>query len=150
MNPPLLPKVLLVDDHEGLLQAWRRLLAPSCLIVGAVMTGVEALAAAESSQPDVIVLDNFLPDWTGVDLCPKILAIAPHARVVLVSGHDDESTSSAALSAGASEFVAKSRSGSELESAIERAFIEGVARSTRPSDETPAVDLIAPVERAPG
>jgi two-component system, NarL family, nitrate/nitrite response regulator NarL len=122
MIAPVLPRVLLVDDHEGLLQAWRRLLAPSCVIVGAVMTGVEALARADESRPDVVVLDNFLPDGIGIALCPKFRAIAPHVRVVLVSGDDDENTASAALRAGASEFVAKSCSGAELERAIARAF----------------------------
>ena len=73
MNAYLLPTVLLVDDHEGLLQAWRRLLAPSCVIVGAVVTGMAALAAVKESRPDVVVLDNFLPDSIGVDLCSKIL-----------------------------------------------------------------------------
>jgi len=122
MSAHVLPRVLLVDDHEGLLQAWRRLLAPSCVIVGAVMTGAEALAGANESHPDVVVLDNFLPDGIGVALCPKILAIAPHVRIVLVSGDDDENTASAALRAGASEFVAKRSSGAELERAIGRAF----------------------------
>ncbi len=83
MSAHVLPKVLLVDDHEGLLQAWHGI---------------------------------------GLALCPKSLAIAPHVRFVLVSGDDDENTASAALRAGASEFVAKRSSGAELEKAIGRAF----------------------------
>jgi DNA-binding NarL/FixJ family response regulator len=122
MSAHVLPKVLLVDDHEGLLHAWRRLLAPSCTIVGAVMTGAEALAAADESRPDVVVLDNYLPDGIGVALCPKLLAIAPQVKVVLVSGDDDEDVASAALRMGASAFVAKRSSGAELERAIGRAF----------------------------
>jgi two-component system NarL family response regulator len=117
------PRVLLVDDHEGLLQAWRRLLAPSCVVVGAVMTGQEALAAVSDAMPDVVVLDCFLPDCNGIHLCSKIRAVSPRARVVFVSADHDEDVAAAARLAGASSFVSKSGTGLDLETAIQRAFI---------------------------
>jgi DNA-binding NarL/FixJ family response regulator len=117
------PRVLLVDDHEGLLHAWRRLLSPSHVIVGAVTTGREALAAAAELNPDVVVLDYFVGDSNGIDLCSKIRVVAPNARVILVSAKEDEELAAAARQAGAFAFVLKSGTGVDLETAIQRAYI---------------------------
>lgn len=117
------PRVLLVDDHEGLLHAWRRLLSPSHVVVGAVTTGREALSAAAELSPDVVLLDYFVGDANGIELCSKIRAVAPNARVILVSANDDEGLAAAARRAGAFAFVPKSGTGVDLENAIQRAFV---------------------------
>jgi DNA-binding NarL/FixJ family response regulator len=51
------PRILLADDHTMLLDAFRRLLSPSCDVVGAVSDGRALLDAAPKLEPDVIVLD---------------------------------------------------------------------------------------------
>jgi DNA-binding NarL/FixJ family response regulator len=139
MSAHAAPRVLLVDDHEGLLHAWRRLLSPSHVVVGAVTTGREALSAAAELNPDVVILDYFVADSNGIDLCSKIRAVAPNARVILVSANDDEELVAAARRAGAFAFVSKSATALDLETAIQRAFI-GEGRSAREIVAPPPID----------
>jgi two-component system nitrate/nitrite response regulator NarL len=116
------PRVLLVDDYERLLDAWRRLLEPSCEIVGGVISGHEALQLAQALKPDVIVVDVSMPGLSGFDVCREIRQIAPETRVVLVSADDNEALRHAAARLGAAAFVVKSEAADELEHAILRAL----------------------------
>jgi len=115
------PRVLLVDDYERMLEAWRRLLEPACEIVGGVTNGEEALPLARSLKPDVIVVDLSMPGLSGFDVCREIRQIAPGTRVVLVSADDNEALRNAAEHFGAAAFVTKSEAADELEDAIRRA-----------------------------
>jgi DNA-binding NarL/FixJ family response regulator len=115
---------LLVDDHEPLLRAWRRLFSFSCEIVGAVRTGGAALAAVTASEPDVVVLDHLLPDANALDLCPRIMALAPNTRVVIVTASRDANLPSAANQAGAFAVVDKLGPDVDLELVIQRAYAE--------------------------
>ena len=121
MSKPERPRVLLVDDYERLLEAWRRLLEPSCEIVGAVTSGHEALALAQVLKPDVIVVDLSMPGLSGLDVCREVRQINPDSRVVLVSADDNEALRHAAEHFGAAAFVTKSEAADELELAIRRA-----------------------------
>jgi DNA-binding NarL/FixJ family response regulator len=122
MGKPARPRVLLVDDYERLLEAWRRLLEPSCEIVGSVTSGDEALPLAQALKPDVIVVDLSMPGLNGFDVCRETRRIAPETRVVLVSADDNEALRHAAERVGAAAFVTKSEAADELEHAIQRAL----------------------------
>jgi two-component system NarL family response regulator len=119
---PTRPRVLLVDDYDGILKAWRRLLEPSCDIVGGVSNGQNLLRLTEALKPDVIVLDLFMPGANGLELCRSIKQAVPATHIVLVSGTDDEDIRSAALGLGAAAFVWKYAPVQELEAAIRRAY----------------------------
>ena len=116
------PRVLLVDDYERLLEAWRRLLEPSCEILGGVTSGDEALPLARALKPDVIVVDLSMPGLNGFDVCRKIREITREIQVVLVSADDNEALRQVGERVGAAAFVTKSEAADELEPAIQRAF----------------------------
>ena len=116
------PRVLLADDYQGLLDAWRRLLESSCDIVGSVLNGRDVLEAATRLRPDVIVLDVDMPGLNGVDACRQIKQATPETGVVLVTAADDADVRHAGTQAGASAFVLKYSAAEELERAIQRAF----------------------------
>ena len=67
-------KILLVDDHEVVRMGLRTLLErrENIAVVGEAGTVEEAVAAAERTEPDVIVMDIRLPDGSGVDACREI------------------------------------------------------------------------------
>ena len=116
------PRVLLADDNAGILNAFERLLTPSCDVVGCV-TDVGALFdAASRLQPDVIVVDLFMPTHDGLDTCRHLRGVMPHAKIVVVSGADDASTRTRVLKAGASAFVSKMKVVDDLLPAIQGAF----------------------------
>jgi two-component system NarL family response regulator len=123
VTKPTRPRVLLVDDYDGILKAWRRLLEPSCEIVGGVSNGQDLLRLTHALKPDVIVLDLFMPGANGLDLCRSVKEGAPATHIILVSGTDDEDIRSAALELGAAAFVWKYAPVQELEAAIRRAYL---------------------------
>ena len=71
------PRVLLADDHPSLLTALKRLLAPDCDVVGSVTDGAAALAETTRLQPDVVVLDVFMPGLDGLEVCRAITHTNP-------------------------------------------------------------------------
>jgi DNA-binding NarL/FixJ family response regulator len=101
------PRVLLADDYVGLLTAWRRLLEPSCEVVGTVRNGRALLDAAMALTPDVVVADLSMPEVGGLEACKQIKQTRPETKVILVTAGGDEWVARAAFRAGASGFVLK-------------------------------------------
>ena len=124
MPQDLRPRVLLADDHPGILRAFQRLLEPSCEVVGCVTDGVALLAAATSLNPDVIVLDVAMPSLDGLAACGRIKRTTPRSKVVVVTAANDAAIREEAFTAGASGFVLKHRVVEDLHSAIQRALEE--------------------------
>jgi DNA-binding NarL/FixJ family response regulator len=114
------PRVLLADDHPGMLVALRRLLEPSCDVVESVSTGHEAVEAATRLKPDVIVLDLTLADLHGFDACRQIKEALPGTEVVIVTAAGDAVLEASAFRAGASAFLEKHSAAGNLASAILR------------------------------
>ena len=117
------PRVLLADDHAGMLSALQRMLEPSCDVVGRVMDGRALLEAAGRYQPDVIVLDVTMPEIDGLEACRQIMVAAPNTRIVFLTADDDAAVRERALSLGASAFVVKYRAWEQLLPAIQRAYL---------------------------
>jgi DNA-binding NarL/FixJ family response regulator len=123
LSEDLRPRVLLADDYDGLLAAWRRLLEPACDVVGSVRDGRALLEAAIELEPDVIVADLAMPEMSGLDACRSIKSSLPQTKVVLVTAGGDEYIARAAFRAGASAFVLKYAAAQDLLVAIRLAMI---------------------------
>jgi len=101
-------RVLVVDDHDVVQWGFRVLLGEQpwverCL---AARNGEEALELARRFEPDVALVDLFLSEESGVDVCASLRAASPSTRVLLISGAGRMSPA-AARTAGASGFVSK-------------------------------------------
>jgi DNA-binding NarL/FixJ family response regulator len=101
-------RVLVVDDHDVVQWGFRVLLAQQpwverCL---AARTGAEALELTRRYEPDVALVDLFLSEESGADVCESIRRASPQTRVLLISGAGRMSPA-AARAAGASGFVSK-------------------------------------------
>jgi two-component system, NarL family, response regulator DevR len=107
-------RVLLVDDHDIVLEGLRSLLEDVARVevVGQAYTAADAVVAARELVPDVVVLDNQLGDGSGVAACRRIRADNERVRVVMLTAYADEVAAAGALRAGASAFLLK-RSGSD-------------------------------------
>ena len=116
---PTRPRVLLVDDHPGVLKALGRLLSPECDVVGLIADGGEAADAATRLQPVVIVLDLNLPNVSGLDVCRQITQNNPDAKVIVISAMTDDPTRDEVMAAGASGFFNKAAA-NELIATIRR------------------------------
>ena len=131
MIPAMRSRILLADDYDGLLEAWRRLLEPRYDVVGAVRDGRALLEAAVALEPDVIVADLAMPGMNGLDACRTIKHSLPQTKVVLVTAGGDENVARVAFRAGASAFVLKYAAADDLPAAIERALTGGTFYTLR-------------------
>jgi DNA-binding NarL/FixJ family response regulator len=115
------PRVLLADDDAGILNAFERLLTPSCDVVGTVTDVGTLVDAASRLQPDVIVIDLFGPTHEGLEACRHLREVVPQAKIVVVTAATDASTRNKVFRAGASAFVSKMQAADELLPAIHEA-----------------------------
>ncbi len=83
-------KVLIADDDETVLQPMIELLEGLGYRAGAVSTGLQAVEAYISRRPDVILLDRSMPGMDGLKTARLILEQDPDARIILISGYDEE------------------------------------------------------------
>lgn len=114
-----LPRVILAEDHEMVRDGIRVALDSRMEIVAEVANGLDAVAAANVLQPDLILMDLSLPGMTGIDATRRIAAQQPQVKVLCVSMYSDTVFVRAALEAGASGYVLKESPISELVQAIE-------------------------------
>ena len=121
---PTRPRVLLADDHPGIVKALSRLLSFECDVVGTVSDGSEVAEAADTLQPVVVVVDVNLPNVNGLDVCREISTKSPRARVIVISGMFDYAVAQAARTAGASAAFDKAAMGDQLVVAIKEAWNE--------------------------
>lgn len=84
----------------------------------------DALIAARSLSPDVILLDIRLPDGDGLDLMPQLLEEVPSARVIVMTAHGNERIAVNAMKAGAYEYLTKPVELDELVMVVGRAIDE--------------------------
>jgi DNA-binding NarL/FixJ family response regulator len=120
---PTRPRVLLVDDHPGIVQALSRVLSRVCDVVGVIADGREVVDAAARLQPVVLVVDLNLPNVNGLQICRQMTQTDPRAKIVVISAMADDAIRDEALAAGASGFLHKSAV-DELIVAITRIWTE--------------------------
>ena len=126
---PTRPRVLLVDDHPGIVKALGRVLSPECDVVGVIADGREVADAAARLQPVVIVVDLNLPNVSGLDVCRQITQNNPRVKVIVITAMTDDAIRDEALAAGASGFFHKSAA-DELIVAIRRIWTESTGLAT--------------------
>jgi YesN/AraC family two-component response regulator len=99
-------RILIVDDDPAVLEALSTALAPHFHIVTA-RTGAEALEALGQHLLDLVLLDNVLPDITGLMILGIIKRYLPSLPVVLVTGYGSEEVSVQAFRGGARDYLKK-------------------------------------------
>ena len=99
-------RVLVVDDDPAMVMLVRKLLdAAGYQHITVATSGHDALEHA--SRADLILLDHQLPDTTGIDLLPRLIARPDPPSVIVVTGEGNETLAAAALRAGADDYLAK-------------------------------------------
>ena len=112
--------VLLADDHAILRQGLRWLLHADghFRVVSEARTGREAVAMAQSFQPDVILMDIGMPLLNGLEATRQILVANPKAKIVILSAHTDDEYVRHMIDAGAVGFLEKHTSSKILTKAL--------------------------------
>jgi two-component system, NarL family, invasion response regulator UvrY len=101
-------RVLVVDDHAAFRKAARAvILAAGLELAGEAATGEEAVAAAESLRPDLVLMDVNMPGIGGIEATRQIARAHPWQAVALISSHAPETLPTAARSCGAVAWIDK-------------------------------------------
>lgn len=111
------PRLLIVDDHQMVLDGLRAMLSSyqgNVQIVGEACEHQDAIALVAELEPDIVLLDVRLHGSSGLDLCSAILRRRPECKVVFLTVYDDEQYLYQALRLGASGFLLKRVRGMEL------------------------------------
>ena len=122
-------RVLVVDDdfmvariHQGFVER-----VPGFTVVGAVHTGAAALDAVERLHPDLILLDIYLPDISGLEVLQRLRASASAVDVIAITAAQDAPTIRVALRGGVAHYIIKPFTFDTLRERLER-YTEAVAR----------------------
>jgi len=114
-GPPI--RLLLVDDHQMVLDGLRAMLRPHAgevEVVAATTDPTEARRLVVDSRPDVALVDVRMRSTSGLELCAELLRAAPNVKVVLLTVYDDEQYLFEGLRAGATGYLTKQVVAEEL------------------------------------
>ena len=113
-------RVLLVDDHRGMLDRVSAMLAGDFDVAGVATTGSQAVDIAGQVSPDVIVLDINMPGLDGFQTMRALEHAGSRAPVVFLSMVDDDAYVGEAFRRGGRGYVVKSRVASDLAGALDQ------------------------------
>jgi DNA-binding NarL/FixJ family response regulator len=116
-------RVLNVDDHDVLASSLAMVLDadPDITAVGVATTLEQARALVGSAHPDVLLLDHRMPDGDGVAAISSLQALRPSIGIVVLTASSADHVLLAAIEAGASGFLSKTRSLEEVTAAVRAA-----------------------------
>lgn len=125
-------RVLIVDDHAMVRQGLRTFLdlqdnADWCItVVGEAVNGIEAVALASKTQPDVVLLDLVMPQMDGIQATRKIRDCSPNSRIIILTSFGEEDKVLPAIRAGAQGYLLKDIPPDELVHAIRETYLGNV------------------------
>jgi DNA-binding response OmpR family regulator len=111
-------RILCVDDNRDSCELLAKFLGILGYEVVSVGNGADALRIARNEQFDIYVLDNWLPDMTGIELCKQIRAFDFDTPIIFYSAAAMEADRSEGMSAGAQAYINKPGNIEELEKTI--------------------------------
>jgi DNA-binding NarL/FixJ family response regulator len=151
-KPRGLLKVALVEDQPKVRESWTRLINsfPDLSCICSCTTGEEAVRLIPQKQPDVILMDIFLPRMSGIECTARLKVLLPQVQIVILTAMDDQELVFMALEAGADGYLLKRTKPSDLRAAlldvlgggapmtsqIARRVIESFRQKARTRDET--------------
>ncbi|TMC36869.1 MAG: response regulator transcription factor [Chloroflexi bacterium] len=119
-------RVLIVEDHQVVAEGLAALIndQKDMTVVGNAGSVAESVAKAVELKPDLVLVDFRLTDGTGADAASAIRQMRPDTKLIFLTREDSDAARIAALEAGASAFIHKSRAAQEVVDAI-RTVAEG-------------------------
>lgn len=114
--------VLVVDDEEGIRQALTRFLTRLGYQVTSAANAAQAQERVAADHPQAMLCDIRMPETSGVELLPKVLALDPDLAVVMLTAIDEPRTAIECLKLGAYDYLIKPVDLEELEVSLQHAL----------------------------
>jgi DNA-binding NarL/FixJ family response regulator len=121
-------RVVVVDDHQIVRDGLVALLGAleGIDVVGAAADGKDALHVVTETTPDVVIMDIQMPEMDGIEATRFITGRQPAPRVVMLTMNEDDDTVLSAIRAGASGYLLKGSSATEVQNAVRAAAAGGM------------------------
>ena len=117
-----MPSLLVIDDKASILQAFRRAFRDPGITLYTASSGAEGLQVVTRHRPDVVILDIYLPDLSGLEVFRRIRQQNARIPVILITGHGTTETAIEAMKLGAFDYLLKPLDVEQLQGLVERAF----------------------------
>jgi DNA-binding NarL/FixJ family response regulator len=126
--------VLVCDDSPLAREALRRAVAtvPGVDRVSVAGSGEEGLVRFGADRPDLVLLDVRMPGIGGVEAARRMLAVAPHTGVIMMTMAEDVEGVARAVNAGARGYLVKDASREELTTMVTQALADAAAARSMP------------------
>jgi DNA-binding NarL/FixJ family response regulator len=113
-------RVLIVEDHQVVADGLSALIndQEDMTVVGTAGSVSDSISRTTELMPDIVLMDFRLGDGTGADAGTAIRQVRPETRLIFLTREDSDTARFAALEAGASAFIHKSRAAQEVVEAI--------------------------------
>jgi DNA-binding NarL/FixJ family response regulator len=101
-------RLLIADDHSLFRESLSSLLTSHGMeVVGEAKNGREAVELTRRHNPDVVLLDLTMPEMTGLEAIPQIVAACPNTRIVVLTASSEDADLFEALRLGAQGYLLK-------------------------------------------
>ena len=113
-------RILIADDHAVVRAGLRQFLEEDRSIceIGEASTGNETVEQLRAKTWDLLILDIYMPDRSGLDILTQVKATHPKTKILIISGLPERQYALNALKAGASGYLAKDSAADELLRAV--------------------------------
>ena len=113
-------KVALVEDQPKVRASWTKFINdfPDFDCICACASGEEALRVIPEAQPDVVLMDLFLPRMSGIECTVRLKELLPQVQIIVLTAMDDDELVFLALEAGADGYLLKRTKPSDLRIAL--------------------------------
>lgn len=101
------PRVLVVDDEAGIVEAMQLYLRLKGYRVQTALTGDEAIQKVKAERPHIILLDVCMPTMDGLQVLRHVRLLDRDVGVIMITATDDAALRREALAGGATDFITK-------------------------------------------
>lgn len=151
MSGPAQPTIHVVDDHEHMRSALRRVLVRAGFAVELHASGSDFLAAANLDAGSCILLDISMPGMTGLEVQAQLRQRRTKLPVVFLTGTADIPIAVAAMREGAADFIEKPFDNDDLVARVRKAIALNARQPAAPaaqrSDVLRGLESLTPRER---
>lgn len=112
-------KVLIIDDEQDICFMLSLMLKKKNLESKVAHSLTEGKSLIEKEKPNLIFLDNNLPDGLGIDAIPELKKQFPEVKIIVITANDTTDNRKDAIQNGANAFIGKPFTGQKIFSAIE-------------------------------
>ncbi len=132
-------ELLIIEDDSSLSQMLTLHFEDQGMKVQVAHDRAQALESLSSHRPDLVLLDQQLPDGLGSELIPRILELRPDTRIIMMTGVHDLELAIQAIQQGAMDFIHKPVKTRVLQEAVDKALAWTPASATNAAPDEPNI-----------